>query len=146
MIKTTLTLITILFISLKSFSQTTDSLIVNGDKIFYKVEREAMFPGGPEGWRKYLEENLNADLASKYIKLKRNEKLMQQTAKLQFIVDREGNISNVRCINANEIHPKLVKESVRVIQEGPKWVPAWQNGKNVIYQAIQYITWQVTTE
>jgi periplasmic protein TonB len=145
MIKTTLTLIAILFISVKSISQTPDSLTVNGDKIFYKVEREAMFPGGPQGWRKYLEGNLNANLA-RFIKLKRNEKMAQQTAKLQFIVDKQGNISNVTCINANEIHPKLVKEAIRVIQEGPKWIPAWQNGKDVIYQAIQYITWQNSAE
>jgi periplasmic protein TonB len=145
MIKTTLTLITILFISLKSIPQTPDTLIVNGDKIFSKVEREAMFPGGPEGWRKYLEGNLNANLA-RFIKLKRNEKMAQQTAKLQFIVDKQGNISNVICLNANEIHPKLAKEAIRVIQEGPRWIPAWQNGKDVIYQAIQYITWQNTAD
>ena len=146
MIKTTLTLITILCISLTAMSQTQDSLTVNGDKVFYKVEKEAMFPGGPTGWRKYLEANLNVDLASKYMKLKRKEKIAQQTAKLQFIVDKEGNISNVTCINASEIHPKLVQESIRVIKEGPRWEPALQNGKHVIYQAIQYITWQVSAD
>ena len=30
------------------------------DKVFTKVEKEAKFPGGPDGWKRYLERNLNS--------------------------------------------------------------------------------------
>ena len=139
-------LATVLSISFNAISQTTDSSKNDKTKVFTKVEKEAKFPGGAQGWRRYLESNLNADLATKCIKLKKNQKEAQQTVAVQFIVDKEGNISNVEVRNPAEVHPKLAKEAVRVIKEGPRWIPAEQNGRKVIYQAFQYITFQVSSE
>jgi len=135
----------LLFISLKSVSQTTDSSNTSAN-VFTVVEKEARFPGGAEGWRRYLESNLNANLAAKCIKLKRGEKFAQQTVVVQFIVDKTGNVSNVSVRNPGEVHRKLGEEAVRVIKEGPRWVPAEQNNKKVIYQALQYVTFQVAVE
>jgi protein TonB len=146
MIKFSLALFTVLLISSVALSQTTDtSLREETIRIFTTAEKEARFPGGAIGWRNYLEKNLNANLASKYIRLKRKEKSGKQTARLQFIVDKKGNIKQVQCTN-KEIHPKLAEEAIRVIKEGPKWEPAEQNGKKVYYQAIQFITFQVGVE
>jgi protein TonB len=113
--------------------------------VFTMTEKEAKFHGGIEGWKKYIETNLDASLA-KYIKLKKGQKLGQQTVKVQFLVDKTGKVSNVEVVNKDEIHPKLAKEALRVIKEGPDWEPAEQNGKKVLYQATQYITWQAEQE
>lgn len=108
------------------------------DKVFTKVEKEAKFPGGPEGWRRYLERNLNANVAADD-----GAPLGNYTVKVQFIVDKEGSISNVQAIEVPKACPSCGPEAVKIIKRGPKWDPAVQNGRNVIYQAVQYITFQV---
>lgn len=108
------------------------------DKVFTKVEKEAKFPGGPEGWRRYLERNLNANVAADD-----GAAIGNYSVKVQFIVDKGGNISNVQAIDKPKACPSCGPEAEKVIKRGPKWEPAVQNGRNVIYQAIQFITFQV---
>ena len=111
------------------------------DKVFTKVEKEAKFPGGMDGWKRYLERNLNANVASDEGAPEGN-----YTVKVQFIVDKEGGISNVQAIEVPKACKGCGDEAVKVIKKGPKWEPAVQNGRNVIYQAIQYVTFQVAAE
>jgi len=111
------------------------------DKVFTKVEKEAKFPGGMDGWKKYLERNLDAQVAANDGAAPGN-----YTVKVQFIVDKQGNISNVQAIEVPKPCPSCGPEAVKVIKKGPKWEPAVQNGRNVIYQAIQFVTFQVAEE
>jgi protein TonB len=111
------------------------------DKVFTKVEKEAKFPGGMEGWKRYLERNLDAQVASND-----GAPTGNYTVKVQFIVDKQGNISNVQAIEVPKACPSCGPEAVKVIKKGPKWEPAVQNGRNVIYQAIQFVTFQVAEE
>lgn len=111
------------------------------DKVFTKVEKEAKFPGGPEGWRRYLERNLNANVAADD-----GAPTGSYTVKVQFIVDKTGGISNVEAKEIPKACPHCGEEAVKVIKKGPKWEPAVQNGRNVIYQAIQFVTFQVAEE
>jgi len=111
------------------------------DKVFTKVEKEAKFPGGPEGWKRYLERNLDANVAAND-----GAPTGNYTVKVQFIVDKGGNISNVQAIEVPKPCPSCGPEAVKVIKKGPKWEPAVQNGRNVIYQAIQFVTFQVAEE
>ncbi|MCW3111633.1 MAG: hypothetical protein JWR18_29 [Segetibacter sp.] len=111
------------------------------DKVFTKVEKEAKFPGGMDGWKRYLERNLNANVAADD-----GAPTGNYTVKVQFIVDKEGGISNVQAIEVPKACPSCGPEAVKVIKKGPKWEPAVQNGRNVIYQAIQYVTFQVAEE
>jgi protein TonB len=111
------------------------------DKLFTKVEKEARFPGGMEAWKKYLERNMNANVAAEDGAGKGN-----YTVKVQFIVDKEGNVSNVEAIEVPAACPTCGLEAVKVIKKGPRWEPAIQNGRKVIYQALQFVTFQVTEE
>lgn len=111
------------------------------DKVFTKVEKEAKFPGGPEAWRRYLERNLNANVAAED-----GAPTGNYTVKVQFIVDKGGNISNVSAIEVPKACPSCGPEAVKIIKKGPKWEAAVQNGRNVIYQAIQFVTFQVAEE
>ncbi|TAD88925.1 MAG: energy transducer TonB [Bacteroidetes bacterium] len=103
----------------------------DSNKIFTKVDVPAEFPGGIEGWKSHLESNL------KYPK-KAQRKDIQGLVKVSFLVDRTGAISEVMAMN--DPGGGLAEEAVRVIKEGPKWKPATQNGKKVIYRHIQAIT------
>jgi len=104
----------------------------------FVVEKGAQFPGGMEGWKMYLERNLNANVAS-------NDRapLGVYTVKVQFIIDKNGYVSNVKAISVPTLCPSCGGESERIISRGPRWSPAIQNGKPVIYQALQYVSFQV---
>ena len=54
------------------------------DKVFTKVEKEAKFPGGLDGWKNYLERNLNANVAADD-----GAPTGNYTVKVQFIVDKK---------------------------------------------------------
>jgi protein TonB len=60
------------------------------------------------------------------------------------LVDTSGNITEVKVENPEYVHPKVGAEAVRVIQQGPKWLPATINGGKVIYRQKQSITFMVS--
>ena len=109
------------------------------DKEFKTVQIEAKFPGGQGEWRKFLERNLNSN-----VPVDNGAPPGNYTVIVSFLVDKEGNISEVKAEN-NPGHG-TAEEAVRVIKRGPKWQPAVQNGRNVIYRQKQSITFQVAEE
>jgi protein TonB len=109
------------------------------NKIFDKVEIEAGFPGGESKWRQYLERNCNGQIASD-----NGAPEGTYTTVVQFVVDKEGNISDVRSLTTHGYG--MEDEAMRVIKKGPKWTPAIQNGRNVKAYRKQPITCVVTGE
>jgi protein TonB len=109
------------------------------NKIFDKVEIEAGFPGGEGKWRQYLERNCNGQVASD-----NGAPEGTYTTIVQFVVDKEGNISDVRPLTTHGFG--MEEEAMRVIKKGPKWTPAVQNGRNVKAYRKQPITFVVTGE
>ncbi len=122
----------------KDSTEVSDTSI---DKEVKTVQVEAQFPGGMPAWRKYLETTLKVDLLEKCVKLKKGQKMVRQTVIVSFRVDKDGSISNVIAENASEVCPSIAAEAVRVIKNGPKWSPAVQDGRTVIYRQRQSITW-----
>ena len=109
------------------------------NKIFEKVEIEASFPGGVGAWRKYLEKNLRAEIATE-----NGAPAGTYTVNVRFVVDREGNISDVRALSNHGFG--IEEEAVRAIKKGPKWNPGNQNGRPVNSYHTQPITFVVTEE
>ncbi len=103
------------------------------DKIFTKVEKEASFPGGNDAWRKYVTGAIQAELdeftESDY-----------GTVTVKFVVDKQGNVSDVQAINMKGT--KLAEVAVNAIRKGPKWIPAQQNGRYVNAYRLQPVTLQ----
>lgn len=109
------------------------------NKIFDKVEIEASFPGGDAKWRQYLERNCNGSVATD-----NGAPEGTYTTMVQFVVDKEGNISDVKALTNHGYG--MEQEAIRTIQKGPKWNPAIQNGRQVKAYRRQPITFQVTGE
>ena len=109
------------------------------DKIFTVVQIAAEFPGGLPAWTKFLERNLNRDLP-----VENGAPPGKYTVVVSFIVSKTGDISEV--VAANDPGYGTKAEAVRVITKGPKWKPAVQNGRNVIYRHKQSITFVVSEE
>ena len=109
------------------------------NKVFEKVEIEAAFPGGDAAWRAYLTRKL-----SNFNPADNGAPAANYTVYVQFIVDKEGNISDVRALTNHGYG--MEDEAIKVIKAGPKWTPAIQNGRNVKAYRKQPITFQVQEE
>ncbi len=106
------------------------------DKEFKTVQIQAKFPGGNEAWIAYLKRNLRAEVPTD-----NGAPTANYTVIVSFLVDKTGAISEVKA--ENDPGYGTSAEAVRVIQRGPAWTPAVQNGRNVIYRQKQSITFQV---
>ncbi len=120
---------------------TSESLVKTEDytKEFHTVQRMAQFPGGTEAWANFLRHNLRSEIPAES-----GAPAGSYTVNVSFLVDRNGNISEVKAIS--DPGYGAAAEAVRVIQRGPKWQPAEQNGRPVIYRQLQQITFVVATE
>ncbi|MEI6586507.1 MAG: M56 family metallopeptidase [Sediminibacterium sp.] len=111
----------------------------NYEKVFTVSQVPASFPGGLSAWVKYLERNLNRDLP-----IKNGAGVGKYTVIVSFIVDKNGGISDVKA--ENDPGYGTAEEAKRMIIKGPNWVPATQNGLNVVYRHKQSITFVVSEE
>lgn len=108
---------------------------LNSDNVI--EEKQAEFPGGQKGWVSYLKNNLDRDLP-----VRQGAPVGKYTVVVSFVVDKEGNITNVKA--ENNPGYGTMEEAVRILKNGPKWVPATQNGKNVIYRHRQAIVFMIS--
>ncbi len=106
------------------------------NKIFTKVEVEADFPGGDAAWRRYLQNNLNADAP-----VENGAPDGTYTVIVRFIVSKDGSISDVQA--ETNFGYGMEAEAVKAIKKGPKWKPANQNGRAVNAYRRQPITFVV---
>ena len=106
------------------------------EPIFEKVEIEPSFIGGKEAWDKFLQRNLNANVA-----VQNNAPAGHYTVQVKFVVDKEGNISNFIALTQNGYG--MEEEVVRVLRSGNLWSPGVQAGKKVKSWRIQQVTFVV---
>ncbi len=98
---------------------------VEEEEIFTIVEDEPEFPGGQAALMQFLQDNL------KYPTMAR-EAGIQGTVFVTFVVERDGNITDVRVLRG--VGGGLDEEAVRVVQTMPKWTPGRQRGQAVRVQ------------
>jgi protein TonB len=110
----------------QSEKDSAGSMRING-QVISRVEVEASFPGGDEGWKNFLVKNLKIDNAEDAVP--RHSKKFSQTAIVRFIVRPDGSLDSIGI--ENKVHPSIEKEALRVIRKSPKWIPAMVNGKAV---------------
>jgi periplasmic protein TonB len=96
---------------------------INEDSVFITVSIESQYPGGVSQWARFL----NKNLANNYPQ-EAADNGIQGRVVIQFIVDKDGNVSEVHAISGpRELHESAVK----VIRKSGKWIPAEQNGRKV---------------
>lgn len=86
------------------------------------VEQKPEFPGGEAAMYKWLSDNIVYPSAA-------SEEGVQGRVVVEFVVDRDGSITNVKVVRQR--HPALDKEALRVIKAMPKWIPGRNNGQPV---------------
>jgi len=102
-------------------------------KTFTVVEIESKYPGGIPAWSAFL-----------YRKLVYPQQAIddgkQGTVIVRFIVDKEGNVSDVEAVSGPE---ELRASAVSVIKKSGRWEPAIQNGRKVKSYKSQPITFKL---
>ena len=126
-------------IYLKTETVSTKEVKTNYDVIFDNPEIKAAFPGGDAMWRRYLERTLNAQIPSD-----KKAPDGQYTVVVQYKVDKEGNISDIKALTNHGYG--MEQEVIRVIAKGPNWQPAIHNGRLVASIRKQPVTFQVMKE
>lgn len=106
------------------------------DLPFTIVQVEAQFIGD---WLKFLIRNLNAE-----IPIRNNAPAGRYTVVVQFVVDKEGVVSDIKTLTNHGYG--LEAEAIRVLKKAPKWEPAIQNGYKVKAYRKQMITFDVREE
>jgi len=99
-----------------------EEVVEETEEVFLIVEQMPEFPGGDEALRKYLATSVKYPVIAQ-------ENGIQGRVFVAFVVDKNGNVTNVRV--ARPFDPNLDKEAVRVVQSMPKWTPGKQRGKAV---------------
>ncbi|WP_343747035.1 energy transducer TonB [Chitinophaga sp.] len=90
---------------------------------FIFVEFMPEFPGGEAALMKYLSKNLRYPNMAQ-------ENGIQGSIFVQFVVNKDGSISEVKTVGAHK-GAGLEEEAVRVVSKMPSWKPGKQNGKAV---------------
>ena len=97
---------------------------VDDDVVFKVVEIMPSFPGGDSALMRYLAENVRYPAITSAV---------QGRVIVQFIVEKDGSISNVEVMRTSG-EECLDREAVRVVRAMPKWTPGKQRGKLVRVQ------------
>lgn len=92
------------------------------DKVYYEVEEMPVYPGGKDGLRKFIMEN---------VQYPENAKKNGTTGKVfvSFVVDKTGAATNAKIERG--VDADLDKEALRVINALDNWKPGKIDGKNV---------------
>lgn len=92
---------------------------------FERPEFEISYPGGEKAWQEYLHNNIDSTIARK-----NKAPTGTYTVVVQFVFDKQGNISDVRALTN---HGYGMEEAVmRVMKKTTRWFPAEQNPKGKI--------------
>jgi protein TonB len=118
------------------------SLLESGDgltgeeatEIVTFAEQMPEFPGGQEAMMAFLSKNIQ------YPPMAR-ENGIEGRVVLQFVVDKDGNISNIEIVK--KLGWGLEEEATRVVKTMPAWKPAKQNGKPVVLRMILPIVFKL---
>lgn len=92
------------------------------DQVFMVVEEAATYPGGIEGLRSFLSENLVYPEAAR-------QQGVEGTVYVSFIVGTDGTLSDYTVVKG--ISPEADEAAVNVIKKMPAWSPGKQSGKTV---------------
>lgn len=87
--------------------------------IYIKVQEKAQYPGGNEGIKSFIENNLKYPAGVS----------VQGKVIVEFVIEKDGSVYNVKV--ARSIDPLLDAEAIRVISLMKGWIPA-KNGSKVV--------------
>ena len=129
-------------------SGVVEAPVTKEPEILIDVQIQAEFPGGNKAWSDYISRAVSKSMDELVDDGKNG------TVVAQFVVDTEGNVSDVKVLGCNEAtvancigtQSKLAEIAIAAIKRGPKWKPAEQNGRKMKAYRRQPITFKLQEE
>ena len=104
---------------------TSNAITGNADTAIYsKVDTEAVFPGGKQGWISFVQKNLNPSVPTD-----NGAKKGKYIVWVKFIVTKDGHVKSITAETKKGYG--LEEEVIRMMLLSPNWIPAKLNGKPV---------------
>ena len=100
------------------------------------LEQAPSFPGGKAEMYRFVSNTLMYPTEAA-------EENVQGRVFVEFVVDRDGSISNARIVSGR--HPALDREALRVVNAMPRWNPGLNNGHPVRVSYTLPITFRLST-
>ncbi|WP_300602621.1 energy transducer TonB [Niabella sp.] len=116
-----------------------DGTVTNGDSLYSREDKDASFPGGLNAWASYLTRTLDAA-----VPIRKGAFPGQYRVIIQFVIDKEGNISDIKALTNNGYG--MEDEAIRVIRNSGKWIPAQQYGRAIKAYRKQPIIFTITQQ
>ncbi|MFM8596672.1 MAG: energy transducer TonB [Flavobacteriales bacterium] len=99
---------------------------VDTHQIYDIVDVDAEFPGGYDALNKFIRDNINLNEVIEF-----SEKELNNRVFVQFVVNKEGLVEDIKIMKATTHCPPCNKEAIRLIASMPQWKPGMVNGKAV---------------
>jgi TonB family protein len=103
-------------------------------KIFTLVEVQPEYRGGVKAMLEFIKKNLRYPASARRTGA-------QGTVYAQFLVNKDGSLSDIRTIEG--VHPALDAEAERVIKLMPPWKPGHQKGKPVTVRFVMPVKFKL---
>lgn len=108
---------------------------LNSDNVIVQIPAE--FPGGQKGWVNFLEKNMDSD-----VPVRNGAPVGKYSVIVSFVIDKDGNLTELKAENDPGFGTK--EEALKIMKRSPRWIPASQNGANVIYRHRQAIVFGIS--
>jgi protein TonB len=118
---------------MNSFSQSGTAVqSLDTEKPYLIATEMPQFPGGSQAMIEFIQDHLEYPPEEK-------KKNIQGTILMQFIVEKDGSLSEIKAIKRVEGGRNLEKEAERVIRLMPKWIPGTYENKSVrVYKSVPF--------
>jgi TonB family protein len=110
----------------------------NKDGVYQIAETMPEYPGGMDGLRTFIQENLTVPEKYKDMDTKADYRVF-----VQFVVAEDGSITNVELLKPEPSKKDLNDEAVRVVKGMPKWKPGTVDGKPVKVRYTLPVTYRL---
>lgn len=110
------------FISIQAFGQENESVKLPHYDV---IEEAAEFPGGKDSLMRFIKENM------KYPERAKKEGI-EGKCYLQFVIEKDGSVSNIQVKKGVEDCPECDAEAVRILKSMPHWKPGKSQGEDAI--------------
>jgi hypothetical protein len=103
----------------------------------FVATRDAQFKGGEDGWKKYLDKNLNATIPTALGLAVGNYEV-----NVKFVVAKDGIPTDIKLLSAPPRCKACATEALRVMKESPAWEPAILNNEPITFETTKTIAFE----
>lgn len=104
---------------------TKDTVMVDQDSVYSgDLNVNSQFKGGDKAFQEYV--------FKKFVYPPRcMDNAISGSVLLQFVVDVDGSITNIKVLEVSSKCPEFAQEAIRILKSSPKWIPGMHNGRKV---------------